>query len=59
MIKSFARWLFMKTHRNELIEIAQTVRNTEFRNLPAGEGLRVCGKLDGTLETLEKLDLLV
>lgn len=58
-MKRFARWLYMKTHRQELLELAHKVRNTDYQNLPPAKGLQVCGELQGTLDTLEKLDLLV
>jgi len=52
MIKAFARWLYMKTHRQELIGLARFARSaatdTRFNQMRA----------DGICLALQELDLL-
>lgn len=52
MIRAAARWLFMRTHRQQLIECANFARGES--KSPFGNGQR-----DGVLIALEALELLV
>lgn len=54
MMRAFARWLFMRTHRAELIDCARFVRSDEGIGNPFSLGQR-----DGVLVALERLGLLV
>ena len=53
-IKTFARWLYMKTHRSELIQAAKLVKG----HMNSGAITKSAQAL-GALDTLEILDLLV
>lgn len=54
MIRAFARWLFMRTHRAELIALARVVRGQG----PADNSFTL-GQRDGVIVALESLELLV
>lgn len=52
MIRAFSRWLFMRTHRAQLIDCARFARGKADNSF--GNGQR-----DGVLIALENLELLV
>ena len=53
-MKTFARWLYMKMYRAELIEVARRVRYlSAFQN-----GMIKCASADEICSALERLDLL-
>lgn len=56
-MKAFARWLYMLTHRRELIAVKMYAKRN-VRGLPPADGLVECGKAQGACATLEILDLL-
>lgn len=57
-MKAFARWLFMKTHEEDLLTVANFIRR-DISGLAPKVGLVEVGKVKGAIYTLETLDLLV
>ena len=53
MIRAFSRWLFMRTHRQELIQCARFARSA-----PTPDSAFSAGQRDGILIGLETLELL-
>lgn len=57
-MKRFARFLFMKFYREELLEISKDVRKAYSLLDSSSTDIRVTSRYIGVLDTLETLDLL-
>ena len=57
-MKELARWLYIKTHQDELAQVAKMVRGIKANGDPV-EGMKETGRALGALKTLETLNLFV
>ena len=57
-MKELARWLYIKTHQDELAQVAKMVRGIKAIGDPV-EGMKETGRALGALKTLETLNLFV